>query len=86
MKEERVVRYIQISGAALFYAFVGAVMAFLINGIRNGWQYRIASSEYEMSFSFSVIISAVIFIVFSVLTYVVSLLFWGILKDKPRVK
>jgi|GEM_PF-6883349 len=82
MKVERVIRYIQVSGVLLFYAFVVAVMAFLINGVRNGWQYRITSAEYEMSFSFSVIISSVVIIVFSVLTYVVSLIFWGILRER----
>lgn len=81
MAEDRIVKYIQISGIALFYAFVAGVALFLINGIKNGWVYHVSSAPYELSFPFAIIISAIILMVFSVLTLVVSMVFWGFLRD-----
>ncbi|GAB4417640.1 MAG: hypothetical protein OHK0032_13680 [Thermodesulfovibrionales bacterium] len=82
MEEDRIIRYIQISGIVIFYAFVMGVVLFLINGIRNGWIYRNSSASYEFSFSFAIIISILVFLVFSVLIYVVSVVFWRLSKQE----
>ena len=75
MNEDKIIRYIQILGIIFFYIFVIGVIAFLINGIRNGWIDII-------SFPYAVVISSIIIPVLFVLTYVVSIIFWGISRRK----
>lgn len=82
MREDQILRFLWLLGISLFYAFTGGVILFLLNGIKNGWIYRASSASYEFSFSFAIIISLLILVVFSVLLYVVSMIFWTIMREK----
>jgi hypothetical protein len=75
MKEDKIIRCIQILGIIFFYIFAIGFIAFLLNGIRNGWIYRI-------SFPHAVVISSIIIPVIFIVTYVISMVFWGISKGE----
>ncbi len=75
MNEDRIIRILQILGIILYYLFVLGFIAFLLNGIRNGWIYKI-------SFPHAVVISSIIIPVILIITYLVSMVFWGISREE----
>ena len=62
----------------IFYFFVGCIIAFIANGIYNALENRDA-------FIYSIVIGAIVIPVFLILTFLVSLVFWVIVREGKRI-
>ena len=58
----------------IFYFFVGCIIAFVFNGIYN-------ASENRDAFIHSIVIGSIVVPVFLTLTFLVSSVFWVIVKE-----